>query len=56
MSSNSSGFFAPVLVYLGYGALGAVLGYALSSVAVGIISVVVLYFSIFRKLKKKGAR
>ena len=49
------GFFAPVLVYLGYGAFGAVLGYALASVVVGVFSVVLLYFSIFRRLEKGGA-
>ena len=46
------GFLAPALVYFGYGAYGAVLGYALASIIVGVVSLVVLYFSIFRSLKK----
>ena len=41
---------SPLLVYLGYGALGAILGYTFSSVAAGIIAVALLYFAIFRKL------
>jgi stage V sporulation protein B len=42
---------APLLVFLGYGALGAVLGYTLSFLAAGIIALVILYFILFRKLK-----
>jgi O-antigen/teichoic acid export membrane protein len=48
------GFFAPVLVYLGYGAFGAVLGYALASVIVCAVSLFVLYFFIYRKLEKNA--
>jgi len=40
----------PLLVYLGYGALGALLGYTFSIVATGIIAIIMLYFFIFRKL------
>ena len=40
--------FAPLLVYMGYGAFGAVLGYTLASVAAGIVS---LFFFIFRFLE-----
>jgi O-antigen/teichoic acid export membrane protein len=46
------GFFAPALVYLGYGAFGAVLGYALASVTVCAVSLFMLYFLIYRKLEK----
>jgi O-antigen/teichoic acid export membrane protein len=42
---------APLLVFLGYGALGAVLGYTLSFLAAGIIALAILYFTLFRKLK-----
>jgi lipopolysaccharide exporter len=49
------GFFAPVLVYLGYGAFGAVLGYALASVTVCGVSLFVLYFFIYRKLERNEA-
>lgn len=43
---------APLLVILGYGALGAVLGYTLSFLAAGIIALTMLYFILFRKLKR----
>ncbi len=41
---------APLLVVLGYGALGAVVGYTLSTVVSGIGGLGLLYFSILRKL------
>jgi len=41
---------SPLLVYLGYGALGAILGYTISSIAAGVMAVTMLYFAIFRKL------
>ncbi len=44
------GTLAPLLVYFGYGALGAVLGYTLSSVVASILGVGLMYFVIFRKL------
>jgi stage V sporulation protein B len=43
--------FAPLLVYLGFGAFGAVLGYTLAAVGGGMISVFMLYFSVFRNLE-----
>jgi O-antigen/teichoic acid export membrane protein len=49
----AQGTFAPVLVYLGYGAFGAVLGYTLGSMAVCTFSVIMLYFGIFKKLKNR---
>ena len=42
----------PLLVYLGYGAFGAVIGYISGSVAAGAFSIILLYFAIFRKLEK----
>jgi len=41
---------SPLLVYFGYGAMGAVIGYTLSSVASSAFSLVALYSSIYRKL------
>jgi teichuronic acid exporter len=41
---------APLLVYFGYGALGAVIGYTSASLVQAIISLILLYFFIFRKL------
>jgi O-antigen/teichoic acid export membrane protein len=41
---------SPLLVYLGYGALGAIVGYTLSMTATVIIALMMLYFVIFRKL------
>lgn len=47
---------APLLVLLGYGALGAVLGYALSFLLAGVIGVIMLYFLLFKNLKKPNPR
>ena len=43
---------APLLVFLGYGALGAILGYTLSFLAAGVIGLTLVYFILFRKLKR----
>ncbi len=43
-------FMTPLLVFLGYGALGAVVGYTFSLLATGIIAIMMLYFVIFKKL------
>jgi O-antigen/teichoic acid export membrane protein len=40
----------PLLVYAGYGAYGAVLGYVFSLLVGGVVAIVLLYFAIFRKL------
>jgi O-antigen/teichoic acid export membrane protein len=40
----------PLLVYFGYGAVGAIIGFTLSSVASAVIQLIFLYFFIFRKL------
>ena len=41
---------SPLLVLLGYGAMGAMLGYTLGSVVASIVALSLLYFVIFRKL------
>jgi O-antigen/teichoic acid export membrane protein len=41
---------SPLLVLLGYGAMGALLGYTLGSVVACILAISLLYFGIFRKL------
>jgi stage V sporulation protein B len=45
-----------LLVYLGYGATGAVIGYVSASAAGAVISTIFLYFSIFKKLPKSPKR
>lgn len=45
---------SPVLVFLGFGTLGAVLGYTVSFLAAAALSLAILYFSIIRKLKAKN--
>jgi O-antigen/teichoic acid export membrane protein len=50
--SVTQGVLSPLLVYLGYGAWGALVGYTLASLIMGLTSVVLLYFAIFRKLPK----
>jgi O-antigen/teichoic acid export membrane protein len=42
---------APLLVYFGYGALGAIIGYAAASIVAGIGAGAMLYFRILRKLR-----
>ena len=42
---------SPLLVYSGYGGLGAMLGYTFSQVISGIVSAILLYLFVFRKLK-----
>lgn len=44
------GVTAASLVYLGYGALGAIIGYISGSIATSIISLLLFYSSIFKKL------
>jgi O-antigen/teichoic acid export membrane protein len=44
----------PTLVFLGYSVLGGVIGYALGSVAAGIIGVATFYLALYRPLRKKG--
>ena len=39
-----------VLVYFGYGAMGAVIGYTFSCVVSGTFSIILVYFAIFKKL------
>ncbi len=41
---------SPILVYFGYGAFGVTIGYTLSQLVAGIISLMLLYFFIFKKL------
>ena len=46
----------PILVILGYSVLGAVIGYTLSFIAVGIIGLATFYFTLFRPLRKKTTK
>lgn len=43
---------SPLLVFVGYGAIGAVLGYTVSFVVAAILGIVLFYFSLFKNLKK----
>ncbi|MEM2280983.1 MAG: oligosaccharide flippase family protein [Candidatus Bathyarchaeia archaeon] len=43
---------SPILVFLGYSALGATLGYTTSFITAAIISLTILYFAIVRKLER----
>ncbi|MCJ7768793.1 oligosaccharide flippase family protein, partial [Candidatus Bathyarchaeota archaeon] len=47
---------APVLVFLSYGVLGAVIGYTLSFLAAGIIGLATFYIILFRPLRKKRTK
>ena len=46
---------APLLVLVGFGALGATLGYTISFIASAIIALIVLYLTIIRKIKGKSS-
>jgi len=43
---------SPLLVLLGYGALGAVIGYTLSFLVAGILGLIMLYFLLLRNLRR----
>jgi len=43
---------APILVYVGYGASGAIVGYVVSILATFAVEIILLYFTIFRKLDR----
>jgi len=42
---------SPILVFLGYGGLGLMISFALSYIIAGVISLLILYFFVFKKLK-----
>jgi O-antigen/teichoic acid export membrane protein len=46
----------PVLVFLGYSVLGAIIGYTLSFIAAGIIGLATFYLILFRPLRKKRTK
>ena len=43
---------SPLLVYLGYGASGAIVGYVVSILTTAAVAMILLYFAIFRKLDR----
>jgi O-antigen/teichoic acid export membrane protein len=45
---------SPILVFVGYSALGATLGYTISFVAAAIIGLAILYLTTIRRLKRKN--
>jgi stage V sporulation protein B len=50
ISAVTYSLFAPLLVYLGYGAIGAVIGFTISSVIQGVLYLLFLYFFVLKKL------
>jgi O-antigen/teichoic acid export membrane protein len=44
----------PILVFLGYSVLGAVLGYTIGFTAAGTVGLATFYFALYRPLRKKG--
>ena len=46
----------PILVFLGYGVLGAVIGYGVGFIAGGTIGLATFYIALYRPLTKKGTR
>ncbi|MEM3442812.1 MAG: oligosaccharide flippase family protein, partial [Candidatus Bathyarchaeia archaeon] len=45
---------SPVLVFIGYSAMGAVLGYTISTVFAALMGFLILYLTILRRLKTQG--
>lgn len=45
---------SPVLVFIGYSAMGAVLGYTISTVSAALMGFLILYLTILRRLKTQG--
>jgi len=54
VSATTQGVISSLLVFLGFGAFGAVLGYTLGSIASMITAIILLFFGIFRKLPAKN--
>jgi len=54
ISATIQGLLTPLLVYLGFGALGAVAGYTVASISSGIIGLILLYFVILKKLPSRS--
>jgi O-antigen/teichoic acid export membrane protein len=50
VSATANGLLSPLLVYLGFGAFGALAGFTVASVVSGVTGAVLLYFGIFQKL------
>jgi O-antigen/teichoic acid export membrane protein len=50
VSATVNGLLSPLLVYLGFGAFGALVGFTVASVVSGVTGAALLYFGIFRKL------
>jgi stage V sporulation protein B len=50
VSAIAQGLLSPLLVFLGFGALGAIVGFTTASVASAITGALLLYFAIYRKL------
>jgi stage V sporulation protein B len=44
----------PILVFLGYSVLGAVIGYSVGFIAAGIIGLITFYVVLYKPLRKKG--
>jgi O-antigen/teichoic acid export membrane protein len=50
ISATAQGFLSPLLVYFGYGAVGVIVGYVVSSITSSVAALTLLYFFIFKKL------
>jgi len=50
--ATTQAVLAPLLVYLGYGAIGAIIGFTSATVVQAILSIIFLYFFILKKLPR----
>jgi len=56
LQATAKTIISPALVYIGYGALGAVLGYTLSFLIASMIGITILYIIFLKRLKKRNPR
>ena len=50
VAATMQGLLSPLLGFLGFGAVGAIIGFTVASITSGTLSLILLYFAIFRKL------
>ena len=54
LNSSIRCFLAPLLVFLGYGIMGAIQGQIVAQISAGIIGIIIFYVRFFRNLKKEA--
>jgi len=55
LNSGIRCFLAPLLVFLGYGIMGAIQGQIVAQLTAGILGIIIFYFALFRNPKEKSS-